>query len=215
MSEQGLFDCSPDDTHTQIMRATYEALRKHGYSELTIQRIGDEFPKSKSLIYQHYDAKDELLVAFLEFLLERLEEDMPIDGEFDDAREHLRTLVDYALPDSFEPEHVDFMEAIEALRGQAPHDDAYREQFAATDDFHRSHVADVIRAGIDQGVFRDVDPERTADFIVATIHGARNQRATTETHEPVRAAREELEAYLRTRVFVDDAEESDASASEE
>lgn len=193
------FQSSPDDTHTQIMRATYDALRKHGYSELTIQRIGDEFPKSKSLIYQHYDGKDELLVAFLEFLIEQFEAGIPTD-DFADAREHLRAIIDHALPESIASEHVDFTGAIAALRGQAPHDDAYREQFTRANEFYREHTADVVREGIEQGVFRNVDPDRTAAFIVATIHGARNQRVTTGDHEPILAARHELEEYVNTRL---------------
>ncbi|GAB3678497.1 TetR/AcrR family transcriptional regulator [Halopiger thermotolerans] len=206
MSDTDLFASADgtDDTHAQMMQATYEALQKHGYSDLTIQRIGDEFPKSKSLIYQHYDSKDELLVAFLEYLLEQFEAGLPIDDEFDDARDHLETLIEYALPDPFDEGHLDFAGAIEALRGQAPHDEAYREQFAAADEFYRSHTAAVVRDGIEEGVFRDVDPERTAAFIVATIHGARNQRVTAETDEPVRAARRELENYVRTHLVAED-----------
>ncbi|AEH36058.1 TetR/AcrR family transcriptional regulator [Halopiger xanaduensis] len=204
MSDTDLFASAGDDTHAQMMEATYEALRKHGYSELTIQRIGDEFPKSKSLIYQHYDSKDELLVAFLEYLLEQFEADLPIDAEFDDAQEHLETLIEYALPDEFDDDHLDFAGAIEALRGQAPHDETYQEQFAAADEFYRRLTAEVIRDGIEQGVFRDVDPERAAAFIVTTVHGARNQRVTADTDDPVRAARQELEAYVRTRLVADE-----------
>ncbi|RKD93728.1 TetR/AcrR family transcriptional regulator [Halopiger aswanensis] len=204
MSDTDLFAAATDDTHAQMMQATYEALRKHGYSELTIQRIGDEFPKSKSLIYQHYDSKDELLVAFLEYLLEQFEADLPIGDDFENAKEHLEMLIEYALPNEFGDDHLDFARAVEALRGQAPHDEAYQEQFAATDAFYRRLTADVIRVGIEQGVFRDVDPEQTAAFIVASVHGARNQRVTADTAAPVRAARRELEQYIRTRLVADD-----------
>ncbi|SDR30274.1 TetR/AcrR family transcriptional regulator [Natronobacterium texcoconense] len=203
MSDQGPFASAPNETHTQIMRATYEALRKHGYSELTIQRIGDEFPKSKSLIYQHYDGKDELLVAFLEFLLERFRADVPTE-EFDDAREHLETIIDHGLPESLGEEDEAFTTAVEALRGQAPHDETYREQYARINEFYRERTADVIHRGIEQGVFREVDPEQAAGFIVATIHGARSQRVSTGDHEPVLAARRELEEYVRTRLLVEE-----------
>ncbi|ELY87993.1 TetR/AcrR family transcriptional regulator [Natrialba taiwanensis] len=196
------FESSPDETRTEMMKATYDALQKHGYSDLTIQRIGDEFPKSKSLIYQHYDGKDELLVAFLEFLLERFKADVPTDG-FDDAREQLRMIVEYSLG-SFDSNHTDFLGALTALRGQAPYDDAFRTQFADTDDFFREHLADIVRDGIESGVFRPVDPERTAAFVVATINGAQMQRVTTGNDEPVRAARDELSEYIRTQLVVEE-----------
>lgn len=196
------FGPAPNETHAEMMRATYDALRKHGYSELTVQRIGDEFSKSKSLIYQHYGSKDELLVALLEHLLEELEASVPTDA-VDAPRERLLRIVDYALPESLEPEHADFMVALETLRGQAPHDDEYRDQFAEINAVHRAHVADVVRDGIEDGTFRDVDPERAAGFVVATIHGARNQRVTTGSHDPVLDARHELEAYVENRLAAD------------
>ncbi|ELY65544.1 TetR/AcrR family transcriptional regulator [Natrinema versiforme] len=199
------FQSAPDETHTEIMHATYAALRKHGYADLTIQRIGAEFPKSKSLIYQHYDGKDELLVAFLEFLLERLEADVPTDG-FSDAREHLQELLDHSLPESPESDHTEFMSTVTELRAQAAHDDAYREQFTRTDDFFREHIADIVRRGIEQGVFRDVNPEQTAAFIATTIYGAQNQRATTNSDDPILAARRELEEYVRIRLSAAESE---------
>ncbi|WP_126664041.1 TetR/AcrR family transcriptional regulator [Haloterrigena salifodinae] len=196
------FESSPDETRGEMMRATYEALRKHGYSDLTIQRIGDEFPKSKSLIYQHYDGKDDLLVAFLEFLLERFKMDVPSGDDFEDARDHLLTLVEQPLTEP-DDEHVDFLGAMAALRGQAPFDEAYREQFADTDAFFREHVADIVRGGIEQGVFREVDPERTAAFISATIDGAQSQYVTTGNEAAVDDARHELTEYVRRRLVVD------------
>ncbi|ELY97983.1 TetR/AcrR family transcriptional regulator [Natrialba asiatica] len=196
------FESSPDETRTEMMKATYDALQKHGYSDLTIQRIGDEFPKSKSLIYQHYDGKDELLVAFLEFLLERFKADVPTDGA-DDAREQLRMIVEYSLG-SFDADHADFLGALTALRGQAPYDDAYRNQFADADDFFREHLADIVRTGVEQGVFRPVNPERTAAFLLATINGAQTQRVTTGSDDPIRAARDELVDYIRTQLVVED-----------
>ena len=75
---------APEGTREEIMRATYLALCEHGYASLTIQRISDEFPKSKSLIYHHYDGKDDLLIDFLEFVLERFEKTV----SFEDAVEH-------------------------------------------------------------------------------------------------------------------------------
>jgi len=58
----------------EIMEATYRALLRHGYADLSISRIADELDKSKAAIYYHYDTKDDLLVAFLEFAVDRFEE---------------------------------------------------------------------------------------------------------------------------------------------
>lgn len=52
MGGSTLFPDKPDDTRTEMLKATYAALQKHGNTALTIDDIDEEFPKSKSLIYQ-------------------------------------------------------------------------------------------------------------------------------------------------------------------
>jgi len=117
----------PDDTRDAIMKATYIALCKHGYSDLTIQRIGDEFSKSKSLLYHHYDSKDDLLLDFLEFMLDQLEEQVPTYQE--GADDHIEEIVDSTF--SFGEMHpsTDFAQALVELRTQAAHDEGLPRVF--------------------------------------------------------------------------------------
>lgn len=68
-----------DATQEAIMDATYQALCKHGYTDLTIQKIADEFGKSKSLLYYHHDTKDEILIVLLEYLLNQFTVEDTID----------------------------------------------------------------------------------------------------------------------------------------
>ncbi|MDZ5813332.1 TetR/AcrR family transcriptional regulator [Halorubrum sp. AD140] len=197
-----LFQSSPTDTHTEMMQATYKALQKHGYADLTMQRIGDEFPKSKSLIYQHYDGKDELLVAFLEFLLTQFKSDIPGD-EYADAHEHLHDILDHTLPRSPDSSYIEFTAAMTELRAQAPHNEAYREQFTKTDQFFQKHFTEIIRDGIAQGVFRECEPTQIATFIATSIHGAQNRNVTTNSAGSITATRRELTEYLQACLFTE------------
>lgn len=193
------FPSDADETRIAMMRATYDALCKHGYTDLTVQRIGEEFPKSKSLIYQHYDGKDELLVDFLESLLDFFEGESP-PGDSADALDRLETFLEYML----DPERQEFMSAMIELRAQAPHNEAFRAQFAKSDRAFREHLAGIVRAGIEQGVFRDVDPDRTAEFVLTTVHGAILRQVSTDGEVDISVVREELDAYLRSRVLVEE-----------
>jgi AcrR family transcriptional regulator len=193
-----------DETRTALMRATYDALCKHGYAGLTIQRIGDEFPKSKSLIYQHYDGKDELLVAFLGFMIEHFESEaeIPTDDStqiLDQLQDHLDRLLDPAL----DKERYEFMSAMTELRAQAPHDEAYREHFTRSDQIFRSHLTDIIRTGIERGEFREVDPEQTAELLLTTIDGAMLRQVTSDDSMNVQAVRDELDEYIRSLLVED------------
>jgi AcrR family transcriptional regulator len=192
-----------DETRTALMQATYDALCKHGYAGLTIQRIGDEFPKSKSLIYQHYDGKDELLVAFLGFMIEHFESEVPIDDS-DNASDQLQAHLDHLLASTLDEERYEFMSAMTELRAQAPHNEAYRERFTKTDQIFHSHLTDVLRTGIENGEFRAVDPEQTAELLLTVINGAMLRRMTTDDSPDLQAVRTELDEYIRSRLLSED-----------
>ncbi|MFB6151943.1 MAG: TetR/AcrR family transcriptional regulator [Haloarculaceae archaeon] len=199
-----LAEDGPEDTEAEIMRAAYAALCEHGYADLTIERIGEEFPKSNSLVYRHYDGKDDLLVALLESMLDHFEGREPCDGA-DGPRERLETLLDRAVtPPS--GEDAEFESALVELRGQAPHNEDYRRHFTRADRVFRAGIAETIRRGIDQGVFREVDPDRTATVLFALLDGLRLQRATTDDGVDGEAVRAELDAYVEARLLADDTE---------
>lgn len=190
-----------DETQTALMQATYDALCKHGYAGLTIQRIGDEFPKSKSLIYQYYSGKEELLVAFLGFMIDCFESDIPIDDS-DSAYEQLQAHLDHLLALTLEGERYEFMSAMTELQGQAPHNEAYREHFTKTDQVFHTHLTDILQTGIDNGEFRAVDPEQTAELLLSVINGAMLRRMTTNDSPDFQAVRAELDEYIRFRLLV-------------
>ncbi len=201
-----LFD-EPTDTRQELMGATYCALCEHGYAELTIQRISDQFPKSKSLLYHHYDSKDELLVEFLSFVLEHLESTIPEDD--DEPLEALESLLDHLLPTDPSAEQQQFIRAIVELRAQAASTPAYQTQFTRSTECIQNRLVAIINRGQNQGVFRPLEADQLAAFVVATIDGAMIQQATTDsthTHSRVRKVRTELETCLEARLIRSDTE---------
>ncbi|WP_252490821.1 TetR family transcriptional regulator C-terminal domain-containing protein [Natronococcus zhouii] len=137
-------------------------------------------------------------------MLERFEATIP-DREYGDAREHLEAILDHALPTDLDSERAEFRAAMVELRAQAATDEAYREHFTRNDRFFRRRLATVVRRGIEEGVFRDVDPERAAAMVLSSIHGAMQEEATTDT-ERTAAVREELRAYVESRLLAPDVE---------
>ena len=197
-----LFEPDPDDTREAIMKATYDALSKHGYADLTIQRIGDEFDKSKSLLYHHYDSKDALLVDFLAFMLERMEGTIPLE-EATDADDRMRIGFDHVFSTFLGGEESEFNRAMTELRAQSAHDDAFREQFTKNDRYFKQRIRNIIEDGIDQGIFREVDAEQVATMIHSIVQGAMFQ-STTSTEPELEEIRAELDAYIQSRLVADD-----------
>jgi AcrR family transcriptional regulator len=181
-----------EETRERIMDATYRALCEHGYASLTMQDIADECDCSKSLLHYHFDTKEDLLVALLAHLIDRFEERVSPDDA--DPRRQLVDLIDrfcYGDGRSRE-EHRAFHTALLELRGQAPHDHAFRDQLAANDARVHATVTAVVERGVDEGTFRPVDAERTAAHLLAAIQGARIRWVTLGNETALDSVREAL-----------------------
>lgn len=194
------FGADTGETRTAIVRATYAALIESGYENLTIQRIGDGFPKSKSLIYQHYDGKDEVLVELLEFLLDHFETQMP-EPTTTNAHDCLRTILDFVLEPNPGTDRAELTKVMVELRGQAPHNETFRSYFVENDRQFRRDLAAIVDRGIEQGVYRPVDSEAVAEMLLTTMTGGIVRRATTDDDVDIAAVRAELDAYIRARLL--------------
>ncbi|WP_434522372.1 TetR/AcrR family transcriptional regulator [Halorubrum sp. AS12] len=162
----------PSDTRQAILGAAFRALCEHGYANVTIQRIGDEFDKSPSLVYHHYDGKDDLLIDLLGFLLDEFEASIadgavaePSEGDDAAAREgteiapeeafdrSARDQLDGYLTAAVDPASLDeeyapdarFVTVMTELRSQAGSDEAYREHFDRSDRVFGEYLERLVR----------------------------------------------------------------------
>ncbi|WP_115864408.1 TetR/AcrR family transcriptional regulator [Halorussus litoreus] len=190
---------SPETTWStaeeEIMEATYRALLEHGYADLSLSRIANELDKSKAAIYYHYDTKDDLLAAFLEFAVDRFEE--TVDTETgDEPSEDLEHVTEKLLPLQPDAEQRQLQAVLVGLRSQAVTNEVFREQFTQIDERLAATIRGIIERGIDEGAFRDVDPSRVAEHILATVNGAMYGRTTTDRKSAAAAARVSLASYI-------------------
>lgn len=176
------------ETEAEIMEATYRALACRGYAELSIAAIGEEFKKSPSLVYYHYDSKDDLLLSFLDFVVEEFTA-MFEDGRDDDPESRLRELVDEALPVEPADEQRKFYRIFTELRTQSVRDPAYRERFRALETRIVEAVTELLREGTERGRFNVGDVDRTAEHLVALLLYGLKVRATSAREPAVRETR--------------------------
>jgi AcrR family transcriptional regulator len=197
-----LADAESDDTHAAIRAATFRALCEHGYSDTTIQHIADEFEKSKSLLYYHYEDKDELLAEFMRHLLDCLAEELSVDA--DDPYVELRTLVDRLVPVPMDETDARFRRVLLEIRTRAPYDETYRDQFRRSDALVREAFADVVARGIEEGRFRETDPEQVAEFVHTALLGTMERGVTLDDPEAVARTRRTLFEYLDRYLLAED-----------
>lgn len=161
----------PPGARDEIADAVRSALAKHGYARLTTKKIAAESDLSEAGLYYHYDTKDELVAAFLGetvgWLEHRLES---IEAENPDDR--LRALCDALLvadgDETMSGVHIAVME----LLSHAPHNETLRGPLKNYQGYVRDAIASEIREGIEQGIYRGVDPEATASFIHMVLDGS-------------------------------------------
>ncbi|MDQ2074315.1 TetR family transcriptional regulator C-terminal domain-containing protein [Haloarcula sp. NS06] len=188
----GPSDRTFSDQTEEIMQATYRALREHGYADLTIKRIADEYGKSTAAVHYYYDTKDDLLAAFLDYLLERFVDSIH-DVETTDPEARLDLLLDELLVKP--QENPDLSVALLEMRSQAPYKEAFSDRFHQNDEYIRYILKAVINHGIDEGVFNDVDAEHVTRSLLTIIDGARTRAVMLDDTAELETARQTASEY--------------------
>lgn len=201
------FAGEPTDTRGRIMQATFATIRKNGFAGLSIQQIASRADLSKSSVYHFFEDKDDLLLAFLDEMLgqfggplERLEDDAaPLEVLWAYIDFGLYGLTNESVPPVEEMDSQPGRPYVE-LRSQGTYSEDYRDRFTEVDSSMRDQLTSVLKRGIQEGTFRDIDPERTAEFLLTVLLGGLFRRATADGVD-MDAVRRELEAVIEARVL--------------
>ena len=195
-------DRSFSDTDEEIMQATYRALSEHGYANLTIKRIAAEYGKSTAAIHYHYDTKDDLLAAFLDFLLDQFT-DAVHEVETTDPEQRLDLLLDKLLVSP--ADHRTLLVAVLEMRSQAPYKEAFAERFQQNDEYVRYLLRTVIDHGSGKGVFReDADAEHAACALMTIVDGGRTRAVVLDDTDALTTARETAAEYVEAVLVADE-----------
>lgn len=154
----------------QIVRETVRLIAEHGFHAVRVSDIAEACSTSTAAIHYHFPGRAELLEAAVRWCMdEDIARRAARTAEARDAADELRQLVELQTPHTAQQRRqwlvwLDLW--AEAARSTAIgrlQADYYRQW--------RRTVADVIRRGTAQGVFRDVDPHFGALHLTALIDG--------------------------------------------
>lgn len=197
----------PEETYESLIEATLIALIKHGYSDLTVRDIDDEWEKSRQLINYYFDGKDELLTTVLIDLIGTAEEalDPPSD---DDPLSKLNNVLDTLLlePTNEEIRYWEFLTAIYEMQAQAHRQPAYQEIFNKITDEAIEHLSEIISDGINEGVFRSVDPVAAASLTDTIVTGAHIKKVHLGRDDAPKRARKTIDEFIVTQLLDDDSD---------
>jgi AcrR family transcriptional regulator len=202
--DDAALDEVPAAAREEAVGAVRRALAKHGYAGLTTKRIAAESAKSEAFLFYHYDSKEELVLAFMDWATGRVT--ARLDGAQGTPAQRLYGLCDALVGDPGDDIERGTNVAMMELLAHARHNEEFRERLVAYEEAILADTADLIREGVAAGQFRDVDPESTAAFVLTLADGtvgAVQALGMAEVGEGVRAV---LFDYLDSRVLAPDVE---------
>ena len=169
----------------EIMEATYRAFCKHGYADLSIQKIADESEKGKSLIYYHFDDKEDLMLSFLDYMMEKAQ----MEGSEAEPADQIDLLLDRALGIEDE-EQWQFQKAFQEFRVQAQHNEKFQEKFREADEAFLEDISDIME---DTGA---EDPEVAAEIFLSMVEGSISRKVSTGDREGLEDLKEDIKKTI-------------------
>ncbi|MFQ5340233.1 MAG: TetR/AcrR family transcriptional regulator [Anaerolineae bacterium] len=154
----------------QILEAAWRRFAQYGYENTTMDQIAELLPFSKALVYYYFDSKRDVFLALLrewaDGVVARWSElvsaEQPPDAK-------LRTCIEFAV--EILTEDPDLPRVEMEFWGQVHRETVVTETFREIYATLRAELAGILREGVEEGLFRPVDPEALAAFIVGAYDG--------------------------------------------
>jgi len=185
-----------DERRTQILVGIFHAVVKKGYAGCTITDISEATNVSRGILHYYYKSKKEMLLSLMTSMGNTHYEGLGrLMGETEDVREKLKSIVRFHYMDESKFFHDTAGVWVE-FWGQTPHDPEVREVVRTIQARLRKRIAELVKEGMDQGVFRKVDPHNTASVIMSMMQGPTLQWNVDRKAVDIRALARTLEEFI-------------------
>ncbi|WP_323174132.1 TetR family transcriptional regulator [Natrialba sp. PRR66] len=194
----------PDDTYEELIQATIAALSKHGYAQVGVRDIDEEFSKSRQLINHYFDGKNDLITELLLYLIESNDGEWATSAD-DDPLSRLNQTVDETLlgTQTDDSRFWPVVSAMYEIQSQAHYHQEHQELINQTDARFINHISKILEDGIEQGVFNDVDTERVARIIDDLITGSHIRKICLGQDDAPVDTRESIDRFIVSQLLVD------------
>jgi len=174
----------------EILTAAKRIFAENGFRRTKIDQIANTLNVGKGTIYRYFDDKKSLFLAVFEQGTSELRERFRTDVEpVSDPKEKIAAAVKTYL--DFFDNNRDLIEILMQVRSEFKDD--YRRNFLAIYADYIVKIQENLRIGIKKGIFRDLDVERTAEAISATLYGVLQSFYIREFGSPLKKTDHEVE----------------------
>lgn len=157
-----------EETRTKIMESAIKLFSTHGFNKASVDDICEEAGISKGAFYHHFKSKQELFLALLDGWLQAI--DSAIEASKDMTAPETFTQMTVAFPYIFETAGNGLPMFLEFWL-QASRDKKIWDASIAPYRRYHKYFTSLIKKGVDEGSFIEVDPELTSRMIVSTAMG--------------------------------------------
>jgi AcrR family transcriptional regulator len=157
-----------EETRAKIMEAAIKLFSLRGYNKASVDDICEEAGISKGAFYHHFKSKQTLFLALLDGWLEFV--DNAIEATQDKTVPETFMQMTQAFPYIFETAGENLPMFLEFWL-QASRDKKIWEAGIAPYRRYHKYFTSLIKKGVDEGSFVEVDPELASRMIVSTAMG--------------------------------------------
>jgi AcrR family transcriptional regulator len=176
---------APDATRRAILDSALALFEANGYHATSVQAVADDADVTKGAFYHHFDSKDELVhIIHGELLDHMLREVREIIETVSGAEAQVRALIEVIVTSAVR--HRSHVAVYYQERRYL--DDARFQVVRRKRDELMELKAGILRAGIEDGTFRDVDPTIVALGINGMAAWAHQWLTPSSTAEPAEVA---------------------------
>jgi AcrR family transcriptional regulator len=157
-----------EETRTQIIKSAIKQFSIRGYSEASVDMICKDAGISKGAFYHHFESKQALFLALLDGWL------MTIDESIESSRENsvpeTFLLITEAFPYIFKTANEGLSMFLEFWLQASRDEKIWQAGITPYRRYHK-YFTELIKKGVEEGSFVEVDPEIASRLIVSTAMG--------------------------------------------
>jgi len=154
-------------TYDKILQTAHRLFVKQGYTATSMRQLAEQAGIGKATIYHHFPDKQAIVTALLKESSVRMDETLRLIQEQQDSRLRIQAAAMESIDFFF-----DSADLIQVVRREVA--DAREAMQAGLMNFFQQYMAllaEAIQCGIQQGLFRPVDPEDAARVLLTMIQG--------------------------------------------
>jgi len=157
-----------EETQARILEAAVKQFSVHGYNKASVDSICEQAGISKGAFYHHFKTKQDVFLALLDGWLQTF--DQAIEASKDrPVPETFQMMTDY-FPYIFQSASDNLPMFLEFLQQASRDETVWQAGIAPYRRYHK-HFAALIKKGVAEGSFVDVNPDLAARLIVSAAMG--------------------------------------------